>query len=71
MKPSDVEILGGQLETSISCNNCGEVFSGSVYAEYVDDPRHAQESTVENARDIGWTDGPLCPDCSKKQGEDK
>ena len=63
MDISDVEIYEGQFETSIECTECQECFEGCVTAS---NEKEAAEETIKEAKREGWTDGPLCPECSKE-----
>ncbi len=58
------EVHGGEFETSMHCSNCKEVYEWRAWA---DNEVEAVSQTMKDAKEDGWTDGPLCPKCSKKK----
>lgn len=68
MKDSDVQLHGGVFETSMECKECGSFYEGRVNA---DSEKEAVLETIREAEGDGWTDGPLCPECSKKEEGDE
>lgn len=64
MISTNVIVHGGTFETSMECSRCVEIYEGRVSA---DNEMEAVSQTMKDARADGWTDGPLCPECSKKK----
>lgn len=64
MKDSDVQLHGAEFETSMECAKCGDFYEGRVSAS---SEKEAVLETIRDAEAEGWTDGPLCPKCSKKK----
>lgn len=68
MKDSDVQFHGAEFETSIDCTKCKNYYVGRIPA---DNEADAARRSIEEAREAGWTDGPLCPECSKEEDDDE
>ena len=64
MDVSHVIFHGAEFDTSIDCSKCGSWYEGCIPADSAED---AARISIAAAREAGWTDGPLCPDCSKKK----
>ncbi len=67
MKRADVQIAGGMYDTEIQCSKCEEAFFTQVWAY---DEIGAEDGTISEAREEGWTSdshGPLCPKCVNKK----
>lgn len=68
MDVSDVHFHGAEFETSIDCSKCGTWHEGCVPA---DSEADAARMSIAEAEEAGWTDGPLCPECSKEKTKKK
>ena len=68
MKDSDVTVAGGLFDTYITCSKCEETFETQLWA---DDADYAASNTIGAATEAGWTDGPLCRECSEGKKKPK